>query len=135
MTSLMDKLRSADKGSRGLDGLIARDIEGWLPSFGLEGDKITEWTKMGGHWHQPGDPCDHTHSVDWGENGLHRDPPHYTTSVDAALAFAERECPGCVLTILTYAIARAEVSEDQFREYLPLAICIETIQTKETNND
>ena len=92
--TLLEKLKAATEGSRGLDGLIARDIEGWLPYFDLDGDDLLDWPDMGGHWHQPGDLCDHSHSVDCSKSGPHRDPPHYTTSIDAALALMERVRPG-----------------------------------------
>ena len=91
--TLLEKLQAATEGSRGLDGLIARDIEGWLPYFDLDGDDLLDWPDMGGHWHQPGDLCDHSHSVSSSESGPHRDPPHYTTSIDAAFALVERVLP------------------------------------------
>jgi len=86
LEGLLERLEKCEGPDRGIDGLIARDILGWLPHFDLEGDDILMWYEYGGHWHQPDDPCDGYHSV--GED--HPDPDEFTNSLDACIALVER---------------------------------------------
>ena len=80
--TLREWVEKATGPERGLDGLIARDVLGWIPYFGLEGDALVDWPMMGGHWHQPGDLCGHWHDV---SKAKYPDPPEYTASIDAAI--------------------------------------------------
>ncbi len=66
---------------RGLDGLIARDVAGWVQHFGLNGDDLVYWPVSGGHWESP----DARYIP-----GNSEEPPRYTASIDAALALVER---------------------------------------------
>lgn len=94
LEALLKRVEEAGGEDRGLDGLIARDLLGWLPYFDLSGDYLLEWPDMGGHWHLPGDPCDHRHHVDEEHNP---DPAEFTASVDDALELVERLLPGAIL--------------------------------------
>ena len=147
MSELIQRLSEAEEGSRGLDGLIARDVEGWLPYFDLDGNDLIDWPDMGGHWHQPDDPCNHTHSVDSSETGPHRDPPCYTTSIDAALALVERvlpddwnkptiDCEDRSVEVWNNKIGTEEFKEIKVEAVtIPLAICIALLKAMETQNE
>lgn len=89
LKALLERVRNATGPDRGLDGLLARDVEGWIPHFALEGEDIIDWPWMGGHWHLPGDP-----DADDCQQAPSDEPPAYTASIDAALALVERVLPG-----------------------------------------
>jgi hypothetical protein len=87
---IIKRLEAATGPDRGLDGIIARDVEHWIPHFDLDGDDLLDWPDMGGHWHSPGDPSAFRCAIVDGA----LEPPHYTASIDAALALVERMLPG-----------------------------------------
>jgi hypothetical protein len=93
LRALRERVAGLQGPDRGVDGLIARDLLGWLPYFDLDGDRLLDWHQAAGHWHLPGDPCDGRHSVDDERNP---DPDEFTASIDAAVALIERVLPGCV---------------------------------------
>ena len=90
VAELLERVKAATGPDRGLDGLIARDLEGWVPHFALKGDELTDWPDMGGHWHLPDDP-----DADDCQRAPSNEPPPYTVSIEAALTLAERMLP-CV---------------------------------------
>jgi hypothetical protein len=91
MTSLSTRIASAEVGSRELDAEIAV-LDGWC----LHPNKTYEAVQG-----DSGFTCEDCRANSWGNrsNNVHRqrlhDPvPTYTTSLDAALALAERVLPG-----------------------------------------
>jgi hypothetical protein len=82
MTDLIKRLEEAEAGSRELDALVFRRFGGPLPKeFAGYGVELT--------WQADGSA-----TMPVGEMQVRYDPPAYTTSLDAALALAERVLPG-----------------------------------------
>lgn len=96
LSALVRRVEGATGPDRGLDGLIARDVEGWVPHFDLDGDDLLDWPDMGGHWHRPkthpkrGECKARSDSYP----GFESECPSYTSSLDAAVSFVERVLPG-----------------------------------------
>lgn len=81
MTDLIKRLEEAEAGSRELDALVFRRFGGPLPKeFAGYGVELT--------WQADGSA-----TMPVGEMQVRYDPPAYTTSLDAALALAERVLP------------------------------------------
>jgi hypothetical protein len=82
MTDLIKRLEEAEAGSRELDALVFRRFGGPLPKeFAGYGVGLT--------WQADGSA-----TMPVGEMQVRYDPPPLTTSLDAALALAERVLPG-----------------------------------------
>lgn len=100
VTGLVERLEKATGGDRGLDALLAQ-VAGWE----WHGDgPVEEYPMWAGHWVQPGFPMNGTFGVRGKglcdcnviseTHGNDKPPPHYTASLDAALALVERVLPG-----------------------------------------
>jgi hypothetical protein len=92
MDDLIKQLEAAKGGSRELDGRIAWAF-GWRFNGGVEpeDEDFALWPEIAGHWHKPGDRFADICSDD--DPAIERwdDPPHYTTSLDAALTLVPED--------------------------------------------
>lgn len=92
--ALIERLERATAPDRGLDALLAV-VAGWE----WHGDgAVEEYPRWAGHWVEPGDPMNGT----FGKRGRGLcdcdtasgvEPPTYTGSIDAALAFIQHTLP------------------------------------------
>ena len=96
LDALIERLEKLEGADRGVDGLIARDVDGWVPHFDLEGDRLLEWHDFGGHWHRAGTHPKGAACKARSDSypGFERECPSYTASLDAALALVARVLPG-----------------------------------------
>lgn len=126
LLTLKERMAKATGPDRGLDGLIARDVLGWVPDFALEGDRLLLWPNTGGHWEWP------DYEDDWLEQqtGDFPDPQEFTASIDAALALLKRMLPSSIIKIegpfWTVSVWTSDAGFHEVKNYdnddLPLAI-------------
>lgn len=136
LRELEKRLEEATRPDRGLDGIIARDVAGWIPHFDLEGDRIIKWHRYGGHWHEPGTHPKKGTCRARSDNypGFQTDCPEFTKSLDAAVALVERVLPsnrddGRVwLQLLDDAVTTA-LASDAKPEDMARLVCITLIRT------
>lgn len=135
MKELIRRLTKAAGPDRGLDGMIARDVLGWLLYFDLDGGRVIKWHQSGGHWHLPGDPCDGRHPISAERNP---DPPCFTASADDALTLInlnngwmphiDADWRRSVLWWeVSFGHMTYSATEDVWHTSLPIALCISAL--------
>lgn len=97
-TELIAKLEAATEGSRELDCCIAYELgwrhNGFRESGEIRSNEFKRIMDMAGHWHTPGDRfADILNKAEYrkgfDEGRWPDEPPHYTTSLDAAMTLVD----------------------------------------------
>ena len=112
--TLIETLRAAERGSRKLDGAVCKTA----------GDCTDYHASPNQYWMYRGTPTT-------------IDIPHVTTTVDAALALAERVMPGQWMVIIQRALDHIIfiINGQGGLEPLPRAICIALLEAKEVEDE
>ena len=96
---LEKNLAEATGPSRYIDGLIALAF-GWAPHFAIDDEQLPpDWAEIGGHWLPP-DKWTLTlgpFRCDCFTDTHFEDPPHYTSSLDAAVSLHKAVLPTFIL--------------------------------------